>query len=63
MDMAIDQDDFTRNALNFDETAAPQLIEAQPDGPSAAECSPLALQLIRQAVREAATPVSLDPVT
>ena len=61
-DLLIDQDDFVRNALSFDETAAPPPIEPQPPGPSAAECGPLALQLILQAVREAATPVSLARV-
>lgn len=58
-DLLIDQDDFARNALSFDETAVQPPIEAQPTGPSAAECRPLALQLIQQTVREAAMPVSL----
>jgi hypothetical protein len=61
-DLLIDQDDFVRNALSFDESAAPPPVEPQPTGPSAAECGPLALQLIQQAVREAATPVSLAKI-
>ena len=61
-DLLIDQDDFVRNALSFDESAAPPPVEPQPAGPSAAECGPLALQLILQAVREAATPVSLAKI-
>ncbi len=56
-DLLIDQDDFVRNALSFDETAVPP-VESLPTGPTATECGPLALQLIQQAVREAATPVS-----
>lgn len=57
-DLLIDQKDFVRNALSFDETAVPPPVEPQPAGPSAAEFGPLALQLILQAVCEAATPVS-----
>ncbi|PLX73400.1 MAG: NYN domain-containing protein [Azoarcus sp.] len=61
-DLLIDQDDFVRNALSFDETAAPPPVEAPAPSPSSPECGPLALQLILQAVREAAAPVSLPKV-
>lgn len=61
-DLLIDQDDFVRNALSFDETAVPPPVEPQPTSPSASECGPLAQHLIQQAVREAATPVSLAKI-
>lgn len=61
-DLLIDQDDFVRNALNFDETATLAPVETQLAGPSASECTPVALQLIRQAVREASVPVSLAKI-
>lgn len=61
-DLLIDQDDFVRNALTFDEAPTSPPVEAQPVGPSAAECGPLAQQLIQQAVREATAPVSLAKI-
>lgn len=61
-DLLIDQDDFVRNALNFDETTAPPPAEAPQAGTSAAECGPRALQLIQQEVRAAAAPVPLSKV-
>lgn len=59
-DLLIDQDDFVRKALNFDETVVlPQVAEVNP--PSI-ECSPAALKLIRQAVKGAPAPLSLAKV-
>lgn len=59
-DLLIDQDDFVRKALNFDDSPPPAPAEAiPPAGPSATECSTQALQLIQQAVNDATNPVSL----
>ena len=61
-DLLIDQDDFVRNALTFDETVAPPPTEPILSSPSQGECAPIALQLIQQSVREAAVPLSLAKV-
>ncbi len=58
-DLLIDQDEFVRNALIFEESPVLPPTEVLPSGPSASECKQLALQLIQQAVQEATTPVSL----
>lgn len=59
-DLLIDQDDFVRKALSFDETVAvPPPVEASP---LPIECGPAALKLIQQAVKEAAGPLSLAKV-
>lgn len=59
-DLLIDQDDFVRNALTFDET----IVTPSPvDGNlPVIECGPAALSLIRQTVKEAAAPLSLAKV-
>jgi hypothetical protein len=61
-DLLIDQDDFVRKALNFDDTPPPPTAETIPASPSADECGSLAPQLILQAVREATAPVSLAKI-
>jgi len=63
-DLLIDQDAFVRNALSFDEAiiTAPTPAEPISAAPSPAECRPVALHLIQQAVREAAAPLSLAKV-
>ncbi len=55
-DLLIDQDDFVRKALTFGETLRePQLVEISPTP----ELASSALNLIRQAVREAPAPLPL----
>jgi len=61
-DLLIDQDDFVRKALNFDDTPPVAPTEATLVSPSATECSALALKLIQQAVKESTTPVSLAKI-
>lgn len=59
-DLLIDQDEFVRNALTFDEaSAAPPPVDANPP---LIECSALALSLIQLAVKEATAPLSLAKV-
>lgn len=58
-DLLIDQDDFVRKALSYEESVAAPPAVAVPAGPSAAECGALARELILQAVREAPAPLSL----
>ena len=59
-DLLIDQDDFIRNALSFDETvvALPPVEVAPP----LVDCGPVALKQIQQAVKEASGPLSLAKV-
>lgn len=59
-DLLIDQDDFVRKALSFDETiTTPPPVEAS--SPSI-ECGPAASKLIHQAVKDASAPLSLAKV-
>ena len=59
-DLLIDQDDFVRKALTFDETVViPQPVEVSPPP---IECGPAALKLVQQAVKEASGPLSLAKV-
>ena len=59
-DLLIDQDDFVRKALTFDETVVvPPPVEVSPPP---IECGPAALKLIQQAVKEASGPLSLAKV-
>ena len=59
-DLLIDQDDFVRKALTFDESVViPPPVEVSPP---LIECGPAALKLIQQAVKEASGPLSLAKV-
>jgi len=59
-DLLIDQDDFVRKALSFDETiVVPPTVEVSPPP---IECGPAALKLVQQAVKEASGPLSLAKV-
>lgn len=59
-DLLIDQDDFVRNALGFDdEPEAKQMVAAAIERPSA-EVSAAAFKLIRQAVAESPGPMALS---
>ena len=59
-DLLIDQDDFVRKALTFDEmVVVPPPVEVSPPP---IECGPAALKLIEQAVKEASGPLSLAKV-
>ena len=59
-DLLIDQDEFVRKALSFDETVVtgPPIEVSLPT----IECGPVALKLIQQIVKEATAPLSLAKV-
>jgi len=63
-DLLIDQDDFVRKALFFDEAIAlAPLPEAPtPAGPSPADCRTVALSLIQRAVHETGGPLALAKI-
>lgn len=59
-DLLIDQDDFVRKALTFDETVVvPPPVEVSPPP---IECGKAAVKLIQQAVKDASGPLSLAKV-